>query len=77
MKKVYYQPVLYKDDGTNIEYGDIPKELYSFQVFKSREVAMDWLWQHDYDADEWAIVEYSGDDIEEPQFIDEYGDDDE
>jgi hypothetical protein len=48
--------------------------LYSFQVFKAYEDAFNWLIQHDYDATEWNIVEYHDDDIEEPTFIDEYGD---
>ena len=65
MRKIYYQPE---------RNGEIPEELFSFQVFKNEETAMDWLWQHDYDEDEWNIVEYHDDDIEEPTFIDEYGD---
>lgn len=72
--KTYYQPIAYFDDGTNIQYGDVPEELWDFQVFKDKETAIDWLWQHGYDADEWIIEEYHDDDIEEPTFIDEYGD---
>ena len=68
MRMTYYQPE---------RNGNIPQELWSFQVFKNEETAMDWLWQHGYDADEWNIVEYHDDDIEEPTFIDEYGDDEE
>ena len=64
--KTYYQP------NCN---GEIPDELWSFQVFADYEDAMNWLVQHGYDLDEWEIVEYHDDDIEEPRFIDEYGDD--
>ena len=65
LNKTYYQPE---------KNGNIPEELWDFQVFKSYEEAFDWLIQHDYDADEWNIVEYHDDDIEEPTFINEYGD---
>ena len=65
MNKTYYQPE---------QNGELPEELYSFQVFKTYEDAFNWLIQHDYDATEWNIVEYHDDDIEEPTFIDEYGD---
>ena len=67
-KQTYYQPE---------KNGEMPEELWSFQVFKSEEIAREWLWQHGYDADEWDIIEYHNDDIEEPTFIDEYGDEEE
>lgn len=68
INKTYYQPE---------RNGNTPLELWDFQVFKSEEIAKDWLWQHGYDADVWNIVEYHDDDIEEPTFINEYGDDEE
>ena len=67
MRKTYYQPEDFN--------GELPDELYSFQVFKDAETTRNWLWQHNYDADEWNIVEYHDDEIEEPVFINEYGDD--
>jgi hypothetical protein len=73
MDKTYYQPELYFDDGTNIGW-NLPEELYSFQVFETYEDAYNWLIQHDYDPDDAHINEYHDDDIEEPTFIDEYGD---
>lgn len=74
MNTTYYQPEWYKDDGTNIEYGGLPDELFSFQVFKTYEDAYNWLIQHDYEPDDFHIAEYHDDEIEEPTFIDEYGD---
>ena len=73
LNKTYYQPELYFDDGTNIGW-NLPEELYSFQVFKTYEDAFNWLVQHDYNPDDAHITEYHDDDIEEPTFIDEYGD---
>lgn len=70
----YYQPHWYKDDGTNIEYGDIPDELYSFQAFVSPEACREWLWQHDYNDEDFTIDEYENDEIEGVIIIDEYGD---
>ena len=64
MNKTYYQPE---------RNGELPEELYSFQVFKTYQECVNWLCQHDYDEDDWEIVEYSDDDIEEPTFINEYG----
>ena len=63
-KIVYYQPEYYLDDGTNIEYGNIPEGLFSFQVFSSRESCKSWLREHDYDPGDFVIIRYSGDDIE-------------
>lgn len=74
MNTTYYQPVAYKDDGTNIEYGSVPEEMWDFQVFKTHEDAYNWLVQHDYEPDDWSIIEYHNDDIEGITFIDEYGD---
>lgn len=74
MNTTYYQPEWYKDDGTNIEYGGLPDELYSWQVFKTHEDAYNWLIQHDYEPENFNIAEYHDGDIEGLTFIDEYGD---
>ena len=54
--------------------GEMPEELWSFQAFRTEQECRDWLFQHDYDADEWEIHEYCNDDIEGVTLIDEYGD---
>lgn len=72
--KTYYQPEWHKDDGTNLEWGDIPDELMSFQAFADKETCREWLWQHDYDDEDFAIIEYHDEDIEGVTIIDEYGD---
>lgn len=69
----YYQPEWYHDDGTNIEYGGLPEELASFMVFRTREDCKWWLEDNGYDSGDFAIIEYHDDDIEEPTFIDAYG----
>jgi hypothetical protein len=70
----YYQPEWYHDDGTNIDYGGTPDELFSFQAFRTEEECREWLINHDYNPDEFVIHEYSDDDIEGVTIIDEYGD---
>lgn len=62
--KTYYQPYGYYDDGTNIEYGDIPEELCSFQAFATIEDCEEWLENNDYDPADFNIHEYHDEDIE-------------
>lgn len=69
----YYQPEYYYDDGTNIEYGNMPEELASFMVFRTREDCEYWLEDNSYNPGDFAIIEYHDDDIEEPTFLDRYG----
>lgn len=69
----YYQPCAYFDDGTNIDYGNIPEELASFMVFRTREDCEEWLENNGYNPGDFAIIEYHDDDIEEPTFIDADG----
>ena len=70
----YYQPIPYHDDGTNIEWGELPEELYSFQAFRTREECERWLENNGYEPDDFNIAEYVGDDIEGVTLIDEDGD---
>lgn len=70
----YFQPEWYHDDGTNIDYGGTPDELFSFQAFRTEEECREWLINHDYNPDEFVIHEYCDDDIEGVTIIDEYGD---
>ena len=70
----YYQPDRYSDDGTNIEYGGMPDELFSFQAFRTEEECRQWLINHDYNPDDFCIHEYCNDDIEGVTLIDEDGD---
>jgi len=61
----YYQPQ--RRDQT------IPRELYSWQVFVSREDAEKWLVGFAYDPADFDIIEYDENDIEDPVIIDAYG----
>lgn len=72
--KTYYQPFAYYDDGTNVEWGDIPDELMSFQAFATREECEEWLENNGYDSGDFNIREYHDEDIEGVTIIDEYGD---
>lgn len=56
------------------ENGELPEELFSFQVFGTYDDAFNWLVQHNYDGDEFNIEEYPASDIEDATIIDEYGD---
>ena len=70
----YYQPQAYHDDGTNIDYGALPEELFSFQAFPTKEMCEEWLRNHNYDPRDFCIFEYSDDDIEDVTLIDQNGD---
>lgn len=70
--KKLYQPVRHTDDGTNIEYGDMPEELSSFHAFLSRAACIIWLRDFGYDPDDFAILEYDEGDIEEPIIIEDW-----
>ncbi len=68
-QKKIYQPCRYTDDGTDIRYGDIPEGLYSWQAFSSPDEARQWLRDNDYNPDEYAIIAYDPEDIEDYQII--------
>lgn len=61
----YYQPVFYHDDRTNIDYTNIPDELFSFQAFATEEDCKEWLENYDYDPKDFAIIAYHDNDIED------------
>lgn len=68
-KLTYYQPCGYNDIDKVVEYGVLPDELASFMVFRTREDCEKWLDDEGYDLTDWVILEYHGNDIEEPTFI--------
>lgn len=70
----YYQPEAYYDDGTNIDYGPLPEELFSFQAFPTREECEEWLKNNGYEPGDFCISEYEDDDIEDVTLIDRDGD---
>ena len=70
----YYQPEFYSDDSTNIEYGGLPEGLFSFQAFPTREECEEWLMDNGYNAADFVIHEYHGDDIEGVTILDGDGD---
>ena len=69
----YYQPIKYEDDGTNVNWWDIPDELFSFQAFESAIECKLWLKNMGYDPDDYVVFEYHDEDIEDVTIIDEYG----
>lgn len=50
--------------------GEVPKTLASFYVFRSTEDCRTWLHRMGYLESEYEIKEYSGNDIEDPWFLD-------
>lgn len=69
----YYQPEAYFDDGTNINYGDTPEGLFSFEAFPTKGECEEWLRDNGYEPGDFNIHEYHDDDIEEVKLIDRYG----
>lgn len=64
--KTYFQP------NRKGHPEELPYELFSFQAFPDYETCVDWLFINDYDPDDFDIVEYHDDEIEEVTIIDEY-----
>ena len=69
----YYQPVSYSDDGTNIDIGDIPEELHSFDAFRTESDCREWLESNGYEPGDFVIVQYKNDDIEDVRLLDSDG----
>lgn len=70
----YYQPEAYNDDGTNIDYGELPEGLFSFQAFPTRKECEEWLMENGYNAADFVIHEYHDNDIEDVTLIDRNSD---
>jgi hypothetical protein len=68
-----FRPVLYTDDGTNIEYGNAPVELGDSKLFLTETACKAWLEKNNYDPDDYVIFNHA-DEISELEFIDEFGD---
>ena len=60
----YFQPQRYNDDGTNIGW-DTPDKLFSCQAFLSEDDCIAWLENNGYNPDDFTILEYHDNDIEE------------
>lgn len=58
-----YQLVSKKDN-------ELPKELYSWQVFLTKKDALRWLMLYNYNLEDYNIVEYNKDDIEDWSVVD-------
>lgn len=58
-----YQLVSKKDN-------ELPKELYSWQVFLTKKDALRWFMLYNYNLEDYNIVEYNKDDIEDWSVVD-------
>lgn len=58
-----YQLVSKKDN-------ELPKDLYSWQVFLTKKDALRWLMLYNYNLEDYNIVEYNKDDIEDWSVVD-------
>lgn len=58
-----YQLVSKKDN-------ELPKGLYSWQVFLTKKDALRWLMLYNYNLEDYNIVEYNKDDIEDWSVVD-------
>ena len=63
MEYKIYQLVSKKDN-------ELPKELYSWQVFLTKKDALRWLMLYNYNLEDYNIVEYNKDDIEDWSVVD-------
>lgn len=69
-KKLYYQPLIYHDDGINIGW-DLPSELHSFEAFHTIEGCNEWLEENGYHLNDCSVQAYEDDDIEDITFLDD------
>ena len=69
----YFRPVLYIDDGTNIDYGNAPEELANNEAFLTRDMCEKWLATNGFDPGDYVMSECHDDEIENVKFIDAEG----
>ena len=68
----YYQPYLYSDDGTNIDW-TMPTEMASFWVWRTKRELIACMENWGYDRKDYAIQSYEDDNVEAYSVIDEDG----
>ena len=68
----YYQPSLYSDDGTNIDW-TMPREMASFWVWRTKKELIVCMESWGYDRKDYAIQAYEDDNVEAYSVIDEDG----
>ena len=68
----YYQPSLYSDDGTNIDW-TMPTEMASFWVWRTKRELIACMENWGYDRKDYVIQSYEDDNVEAYSVIDEDG----
>ena len=68
----YYQPSLYSDDGTNIDW-TMPTEMASFWVWRTKKELIACMENWGYDRKDYVIQAYEDDNVEAYSVIDEDG----
>ena len=68
----YYQPSLYSDDGTNIDW-TMPNEMASFWVWRTKRELIACMESWGYDRKDYVIQAYEDDNVEAYSVIDEDG----
>ena len=68
----YYQPSLYSDDGTNIDW-TMPTEMASFWVWRTKKELIACMGRWGYERKDYVIQAYEDDDVEAYSVIDEDG----
>ena len=68
----YYQPSLYSDDGTNIDW-TMPTEMASFWVWRTKRELIACMDNWGYDRKDYVIQAYEDDNVEAYSVIDEDG----
>ena len=68
----YYQPSLYSDDGTNIDW-TMPTEMASFWVWRTKRELIACMGRWGYERKDYVIQSYEDDNVEAYSVIDEDG----